>query len=79
VLDRDAATATATATATSAPVTSVGDRVEQALAGATGPLTVAALRQVCRVRTATLCEVLATLTGQGRVRKTETGYLSISG
>jgi hypothetical protein len=69
----------ATAAVTSPPVTSVGERVEQALAGATGPLTVAALRQVCRVRTATLCEVLATLTGQGRVRKTETGYLSVSG
>lgn len=69
----------ATAAATSVPVTSVGERVEQALADATGPLTVAALRQVCRVRTATLCDVLATLTGQGRVRKTETGYLSVSG
>jgi hypothetical protein len=73
VLDR------ATSAVTSPPVTSVGERVEQALAGATGPLTVAALRQVCRVRTATLCEVLATLAGQGRVRKTETGYLSVSG
>ena len=69
----------ASATTTSPPAASVGDRVEQALASATGPLTVAALRQLCRVRTATLCKVLATLTGQGRVRKTETGYLSVSG
>ena len=53
----------------------VADRVVRALTEATGPLTVAALRQVCRLRTSTLCEVLATLTAQGHVRKTDAGYV----
>lgn len=67
------------ASATSPIAISVGERVERALADATGPLTVAALRQTCRIRTATLCEALATLTAQGRVRKTDTGYSSATG
>jgi len=33
------------------------------------------VRQTCRLRTVTLCEVLATLTAQGRVRKTDNGYV----
>ena len=53
----------------------VGERVLLALVDAPGPLSVAALRQTCRIRTATLCEVLATLTAQGRVRKTDNGYV----
>lgn len=55
---------------------SVADRVVRALIDATGPLSVAALREACRIRTATLCEVLATLTAQGRVRKTDVGYVN---
>lgn len=53
----------------------VGERVVGALADAAVPLSIAALRQLCRIRTATLCEVLATLTAQGRVRKTDSGFV----
>jgi hypothetical protein len=65
--------------ATSAPTPPaalpVAKRVVLALVDAAGPLSVAALRQTCRIRTATLCEVLATLTAQGRVCKTDNGYV----
>ncbi|MHB8878948.1 MAG: AAA family ATPase [Myxococcaceae bacterium] len=54
----------------------VADRVVRALIDATSPLSIAALRKTCRIRTATLCEVLAALTAQGRVRKIDTGYVS---
>jgi hypothetical protein len=50
-------------------------RVEQALVQATGPLTTNALRQACRIRTASLCEILGDLVQQGRVRRTAAGYL----
>lgn len=51
------------------------DRIERALAEAAEPLTVAALRAACRIRTATLCEILADLVRQGRVRHTAAGYI----
>jgi hypothetical protein len=51
------------------------DRVARALAQASAPLTVAALRRACRIRTATLCRVLAELVRGGRVRRTAAGYL----
>lgn len=54
----------------------VAERVMHALLEATAPLSVAVLRQVCRVRTATLCEVLAALTAQGRIAKTDIGYVN---
>lgn len=50
------------------------DRIERALAQAAEPLTVAALRAACRIRTATLCEILADLVRQGRVHRTAAGY-----
>jgi AAA domain len=50
------------------------DRVEQALAEATHPYTVAELRQACRIRTATLYQILADLVATGRAVKTNTGY-----
>ena len=53
----------------------VAERVVRALVEAAAPLSLAALRQSCRIRTATLCEVLATLTSQGRIHKTDTGYV----
>jgi RecA-family ATPase len=62
--------------ATSPPLLPVDERVVRALSDAMEPLSLAALRQTCRIRTATLCGVLSTLTAQGRVRKTDTGYLS---
>lgn len=51
------------------------ERIEQALAAAVSPLTVHELRDACRMRTATLCDALATLTASGRVLKSEVGYL----
>lgn len=59
-----------------APALPVADRVVRALVDAAAPLSIAALRTSCRIRTATLCEVLATLTAQGRVRKTDVGYVN---
>ncbi len=53
---------------------SLQDRIESALTAAGNPMTVAALQKVCRVRTATLCAVLADLVEQQRVVKTTTGY-----
>ena len=51
------------------------ERVERVLAVAAEPLTVAALRAACRMRTATLCNILASLVRQGRVRRTAAGYV----
>jgi hypothetical protein len=39
------------------------------------PLSLAAIRSACRVRNKSACQALATLTAEGRVRKTATGYL----
>jgi hypothetical protein len=68
VLDRPAA-----ATAPTAPP-SDADRVEQALAETPAPVSLAVLRRACRMRMATLCAILATLTAAGRIRKTTAGY-----
>jgi len=51
------------------------DRIEQALRQASRPLGVRELRDACRMRTATLCETLDVLAAQGRVRKSDGGYL----
>jgi hypothetical protein len=56
------------------PSTSPADRVEQVLAEAIAPVSLAVLRQMCRMRTARLCEALAALTTSGRIRKTPAGY-----
>lgn len=53
---------------------SPAERVEQALAAAAAPVSLAVLRQACRIRMARLCEVVAALTAAGRVRKTTAGY-----
>jgi hypothetical protein len=50
-------------------------RVEQALADGDGPLSRRELRETCRMRTATLSEVLADLVATGRVLKSDEGYL----
>lgn len=68
VLDRPATTAAPP------PAPSGADRVEQALADATAPVSLAVLRRACRIRMATLCAILATLTHAGRIRKTPAGY-----
>ena len=59
---------------TSAPPPAV--RVETALAAAAAPMTVAALRSACRIRTATLCDVLADLVRRGRAYRTPAGYVA---
>ena len=50
------------------------DKVELALAQSAHPLPLSQLRAACRIRTSHLCEALAVLTQQGRVRKTAAGY-----
>ena len=60
------------------PALSPADKVELALVHAGQPVALAALRQSCRMRTATLGQVLAELTRQGRVRKTSNGYQVIA-
>ena len=50
------------------------DKVQDALAHIDRPLTLAELRHACHIRTAHVCQALAALTAQGRVRKTSAGY-----
>ncbi len=60
------------------PPTSGAERVEQALAEAIAPVSLAVLRRACRMRMANLCAILAALTTSGRVRKTTAGYQLVS-
>ncbi len=60
------------------PTLSPADKVEHALVQAGQPVALAALRQSCRMRTATLGQVLAELTRQGRIRKTSAGYQAVA-
>ena len=50
------------------------DRIEHALANTAGPLSLRQLRHLCRLRMATLCDVLTTLRTEGRVLKAAGGY-----
>lgn len=50
------------------------ERILRALEGAESPLGVAELRDLCRVRTSSLCDALAELSAAGRVEKTGRGY-----
>jgi hypothetical protein len=52
----------------------VAQKVEQHLATATSPLSVAQLRELCRTRKATMIATLAALAGAGRINKTSAGY-----
>lgn len=70
-IERTTALATPAITAPS----TLPDQVEAQLAQAAGPLTVAALRRLCRVRNATLTTALAGLVAAGRLRKDATGYM----
>ena len=49
-------------------------RVYDALAAASKPLALVALRQACRIRTSTLCAILNALAAEGTIRKTADGY-----
>jgi hypothetical protein len=60
-------------TAAPSPLTTA-QKVEQHLGSAIAPLTVAALRKLCRTRNATLTAVLAELVAAGRIRKDAGGY-----
>ena len=51
------------------------DRVEQALSGASGPLTQRDLRRICRMRMSSLGDAVATLCAQGRVVRSMDGYM----
>ena len=48
------------------------ERVLAALSGE--PTTVRDLRKLCRMRTATLCDLLGELASEGAVERTEEGY-----
>lgn len=52
----------------------IEERVEQLLAVATAPMTLAEIRAACRVRNATLQQLLAALAAAGRVSRTTEGY-----
>jgi len=54
------------------------EQIQTALEDASGPLSVADLRRICRVRTSTLCDTLNELIASGRLRKAERGYQLIS-
>jgi len=50
------------------------DKLTDVLADTDRPLSLIELRRACRIRTAHVCQALATLTAQGRVLKTTAGY-----
>jgi hypothetical protein len=52
----------------------IEERIEQLLATATAPMTLAQIRAVCRVRNATLQQLLASLAVAGRVTRSPAGY-----
>jgi hypothetical protein len=59
--------------------TSVDERIAKALAAADGPVPLAELRTVCRVRNATLRERLAALTAAGQLVRAADGYRLAAG
>ena len=54
--------------------TTVAQRVEQHLAAASAPLSIATLRRLCRSRTKTICDHLAELVRTGAVIKSDAGF-----
>jgi hypothetical protein len=56
------------------PARSPVEIVQRILGGADRPLPLAEIRQACHIRTAHVCQALATLTDTGRVQKTPAGY-----
>lgn len=71
-------------TTTAEPITAapaditIAERIEQHLAAATAPLTVTAIRKLCKIRNATLQVALAALVTEGRIRKDRAGYVIAS-
>ena len=60
-----------------APTPAIEKRVEQILAAATEPMTLAEIRATCRVRNATIQQLLAALAAAGRVTRNADGYALI--
>jgi len=58
----------------SPPPLSAAERIESALGSAATPLTIRALRAACRMRMATLCDVLTELKQNGQVVEVDGGY-----
>ena len=56
------------------PLPSVEEQILEVLVGAAGPLSTNQLRKKCRIRTQTLCNILARLRQEGRIMKTQQGY-----
>ena len=56
------------------PVASATERVRQALAQLTEPASVQRLRELCGMRTASVCSALAELSGKGVVSHDGRGY-----
>jgi hypothetical protein len=71
IRDEAAVAATTVGTVSEASPTS---KVEEALAAAAAPLTQRQLRELCKLRMATVCEALTALVAAGRVRKTANGH-----
>ncbi len=69
-----AALQVAPTTTESASTATVAQRVEQHLAAASGPLSIASLRRLCRSRTKTICDHLAQLVRAGAVIKSDAGF-----
>jgi len=61
------------------PLTSVDERTTRALADAGRPVPLADLRAACRVRNATLCELLSALTAAGHLVRGADGYRLAAG
>lgn len=62
------------AAATTSESVSILESVERVLADADAPVPLAKLRQLCRARTKTVCDALATLRRAGRIVKLAGGY-----
>ena len=63
-----------TGATTTPPPTSIDERITQALLTAARPVPVAELRELCRIRNATLHERLTALTRSGRLLRDDHGY-----
>ena len=63
-----------TAVPSTPPPNAIDDRIAAALSAANGPVPIAELRSLCRVRKATLCARLAALTASGHLVREDLGY-----
>jgi hypothetical protein len=66
-------------TADEPPATTPAEKIEAALRDLTEPISLNQLRSLCRMRTVTISEALASLVDDGRVEKTPSGYSLLHG